>query len=210
MDVLDDGDLTGAGSGQDEENSAPEWGSPPEDLIPETVPLSLVLARGDSAVVFLTAVQPFPTGISLRLGVRMRDKRHHGSYSTLARDLFEDAPHRPDGAEISDEDRLRWGVEFADGDRAASVDPLRMEQLHADFEAHGRPMRPVLIGLTGGSGASLRSYDRDFWLWPLPPAGSLTIWCRWPAFGIEHTTIEVDAAPLVAAAARARPVWPTI
>ena len=54
----------------------------------------------------------------------------------------------------------------------------------------------------------MRSVDRDFWLWPLPPAGRLRVVCQWLDQGIEPIVQDLDAQVFLDAAARARPVWP--
>ncbi len=56
------------------------------------------------------------------------------------------------------------------------------------------------------SGTSI-TYSPAFWLWPLPPSGTLRIACEWPLAGIALTQAEVDAAPIVAAASRVRRLW---
>jgi hypothetical protein len=112
---------------------------------------------------------------------------------------------------------LKWGFEFADGRRVTNVDPpwppisehvepaswpLGSDHVDPAWE----PDRPVLIG--GGGGGGDRSVDRDYWLWPLPPAGLLRVACQWLEHGIELSIQELQAQPSVEAAARAQPVWP--
>lgn len=46
------------------------------------------------------------------------------------------------------------------------------------------------------------------WLWPIPAEGPLTFAFRWPAQGVEETTVAVDTAPLREASARAAAWWP--
>lgn len=50
------------------------------------------------------------------------------------------------------------------------------------------PDRPVLLGSGGGAGA--RSVDRDCWLWPLPPEGTLQVACERLDQGIEMSVQE--------------------
>ena len=68
------------------------------------------------------------------------------------------------------------------------------------------PEHPVLEGLSrptvhGGS------WNRDVWLWPLPTPGPLRVVSAWPDRGIAETSVTTDAAPVLDAAARARPLW---
>ena len=45
------------------------------------------------------------------------------------------------------------------------------------------------------------------WLWGLPPPGPLTFTCVWPSHQIPPSQAVVDAALLLAAAARATTLW---
>lgn len=110
-----------------------------------------------------------------------------------------DGPYRHDLDDDWRRDRFKWGFEFADRQRATNVDPW------AAGDSENVPSPAVLSG--GGGGGSDRSVDRDYWLWPLPPTGPLTIVCQWLKLGIGPTTSKVDGALAVAAAARSRPIW---
>ena len=46
------------------------------------------------------------------------------------------------------------------------------------------------------------------WLWGLPPPGPLTFACQWPAGQIPPSQAELDAGLVLAAATRARTLWP--
>ncbi|MEA2483173.1 MAG: hypothetical protein QOC55_1120, partial [Thermoleophilaceae bacterium] len=58
-----------------------------------------------------------------------------------------------------------------------------------------------------GSAQQGLMWNGEYWLWPLPPAGSLVIGCRWPDRGIPETLVQIDPAPLLTAAAKSRSVW---
>ncbi|MGZ4599748.1 MAG: hypothetical protein ACXVYY_10300 [Oryzihumus sp.] len=89
---------------------------------------------------------------------------------------------------------------FADGRRALVDDT---------FTPPGVEVRESAAHLTPqeGSGGGLTS-RQTYWLWPLPPAGPLEVYCEWLARGIPETKVELDAGDLVAAAARAVELWP--
>jgi hypothetical protein len=53
----------------------------------------------------------------------------------------------------------------------------------------------------GGGGGGGR-WHQDFWLWPLPPAGTVAFVCEWHPAGIALSRAEIDAQPLLDAAAR--------
>jgi hypothetical protein len=185
-----------------EEPPQPVWSAAPEDLLPGVVPLALILGRSATAVVLLTGISAFPVGVAMTLGVRVRGPLN-------GRDLNEevfDGPYRhPMDADWL-AGRLKWGWEFSDGRRATNVDPPAWGEGGDHWsDASWRPDRPVLNGQ--GGGGSRRSVDRDYWLWPLPPAGRLRVVCQWPDQGIEATIHDLDAGPFRDAATRAQPLW---
>lgn len=92
---------------------------------------------------------------------------------------------------------LRFGIEFADGQRASNVGGRGHSQ--------GEPAGPVLWGMGGGGGGG--RWHQDFWVWPLPPAGPLSFVCEWPAAGIALTRVEIDGQLLIDAAGRAREMF---
>jgi hypothetical protein len=193
-----------------EEHKQPVWSGPPEDMLPGVVPVELVLGRSDTAVVFLTGVRAFPSGLAFQLSVRVRGRSRHRDLNS---DVFTDAPnaHRESDWQAT---RLKWGFQLADGQRVTNVDPSpwmerRKPDQHRPHEVDDRgwePDHPVLHG--GGGGGSSHAVDRDYWLWPLPPAGPLRVVCQWPSRGISQTVTDLDADPFLQAAARARPLWP--
>lgn len=50
--------------------------------------------------------------------------------------------------------------------------------------------------------------QHDYWIWPLPEAGTIRVSCEWPLVGIPLSTVEVDGAAIVEAAAHTVPLWP--
>jgi hypothetical protein len=70
-----------------------------------------------------------------------------------------------------------------------------------------RPPPWAVLVATGGGGSDRRRHGRH-WLWPLPPAGPLSFAFAWRDEGVEEATVEIDAAPIRAAAARATELWP--
>jgi hypothetical protein len=183
----------------------PEWLAPPDDVLPGLVPVQLVLGRSDTAVVVLTGMRAFPTGLQMTLGVRLST---HARSRVLDADLFEDGAgydREPDW----DARRLKWGFELADGRRVTSVDPWPhppdADGGHVRWD-DWTPDHPVLQG--GGGASGMRSGDREYWLWPLPPAGRLRVVCQWLGQGIELTVHDLDAEPLLEGARRAQPLWP--
>jgi hypothetical protein len=90
-------------------------------------------------------------------------------------------------------DHLRFGIGLPDGRRV-------LANRWDDDEATAR------LANRGGSGGGL-TWQWDYWLWPLPSEGTLKIAVAWEDAGIEETVVDIDSAPLRAAAARAVELW---
>jgi hypothetical protein len=92
---------------------------------------------------------------------------------------------------------LRIGVQFSDGSKATNTGGFH----------HGRhaPAGPVMHPRGGGGGGG--RWSQTQWVWPLPPPGPLTLVCEWPAMGIAVTRSELDAKPILDAAARAQVIF---
>jgi hypothetical protein len=161
---------------------------PPESVLPAVVPVDLVLVRTDEIAVAIPSVRAYPTGFDFQVSVRLR--RDHGPQLGMAL-------HGPLGHTSAD-DIFRLAVVFADGRVLSNLGPL------ADPGAS--PEHGILM--PGGGGGGGRSYDLDYWVHPLPPPGRLTFVCEWPSFAVPQTEADLDAAAILAASARAQPLWP--
>jgi hypothetical protein len=194
------------GSGDDDEpepTAVPVWMAAPEDVVPGIVPVELVLGRSRTAAVLLTGIRAFPSGLSMTLGVRLRDRPRRGD---LNAEIF-DGPYQHDMGAEWQAGRLKWGFELSDGRRVTNVDPtIWDDDNHRWDDPTWEPDRPQLSG--GGGGGGDRSVDREYWLWPLPPAGRLRAVCQWLDQGIDLSVHDLDAQPFLDAAARAVPLWP--
>lgn len=62
------------------------------------------------------------------------------------------------------------------------------------------------MGSRGGGGGG-GNWSQTYWVWPLPPPGSLVLACEWPALDIPLTRCEIDAQPIREAATRAQVVF---
>jgi hypothetical protein len=171
----------------------PPWLGPPENEVGVPVPLRLLLARTDDVAVALLDVSAFSTGLQFRMEVRLR--AHDELIDPFGMRLRH--TRRGGAAELPD-DVLRFGFELADGSRVTNL---------GDFPAfEGERTAPVLIQRGGGGGG--RAWSFGYWLWPLPPPGPLTAVVEWPSRRIEVTRVELDAGPILTAAAESAPFWP--
>ena len=164
----------------------------PAAWIGGVVPLQLVVARSDEAAVVVSRVVAFPEGFELTLNTYV-----HRSVPRR-RAQFLHHPYWHDEGRPRDQ-LLRFGIAWPDGGRATNMEGWGKSWPDATEPAHGLDEH--------GGGGSDREYSLEYWAWPLPGAGELRFVVEWPAFGIAETTATVDAALLIAAAARARPVW---
>ena len=173
------------------------WEGPPENVVGGASALQVVVARSDDAVVLVTEVEAYPTGFSFELTLRWRgallERLTGGPMQHLVEPIY-----LPSG-ELAPE-FLRFGVRFSDGSKASNV---------AIAPPPGGPDEPP-EGPTlewRGGGSSRGVWNETAWVWPLPPPGSLTFVCEWPAAGIEETLHEVGAGAILEAAAHAEQLW---
>ena len=166
------------------EYRTPEWIAPPENVIPATVALDVILVQRADLAIWVADALVFASGLSFGISVRRRERSD-------APPLFF-GPDEPDGP--------RFGLQLADGRK---VIVQRLGEMKPFLR---RPDRPILRPRSGsGAGHLSRA---DMWLWPLPPAGPLTFVCAWPAETVEQTSAQIDTAEILAAAARAVEMWP--
>jgi hypothetical protein len=169
----------------------------PTNALGGIVPLRLVLAQSDDAVVIVRDLVAYRSGLSLTLEARLERNRDRDSHVFFHRMLH------PEGPELRPE-FLRFGVELADGTKATNTADRR--SIWRTLHEHGKPPTgPLLTQGSGRGGGS--SYELEYWLWPLPPAGRLTFVCEWPAFAIPLTRTDVDAQLIRDAAERTRLLW---
>ena len=177
----------------------PAWIGPPSAELGWAVPLSLVVARSQRAVVALRHATAYSTGVVLDVVAYGRGlSRREANRLMHERHLYPEDEEPSPGF-------LRLGFELADGSRASNLG-TRRPPASLDDEPRG----PVLMQI-GGSGGSADehsvAFDERYWLWPLPPSGSLRVDVEWPALGIELSSAEVDADVLLDAARRSRALW---
>jgi hypothetical protein len=175
--------------------SPPAWIAPPHNVLPGIAPVQLIVARTDETVVAVAGIRAYPAGFSFTLSLRLRN------LSVREEQRF---PYLFDSTDPEDDsladDFLRFGVQFSDERKATTLD-------HPPYDPEGQaPDRPVLREYGGGGGGA--TWDMEYWLWPLPPAGPFAFVCEWPGRGIAESRTEIDAAAILEAAGRAVTLWP--
>lgn len=193
------------GPDDDEQREArtrqPPWFKP-EDELGVPVPLGGVIARSERSVVALAQVVAHSSGVSLEFLALAR-----GLKQPEANRIFHEQ-HLFDESDPSDT-FLRIGLELADGARVSNLGGHR--GLRRAFSGE-EPNGPILMPSGGGSGNGSPdsvAMRPGYWLWPLPPAGTLRVWCEWPALEIPLSSLELDADAIRNASRRALSLWPT-
>jgi hypothetical protein len=159
---------------------------PPEGwVLPTVLPAVRLLGRSTNARIALVGLRCWPDGITLDVRLMCRTRRF--------------ARPRRDGRP-ADDWSFRFGVQYADRRRVA-VGEFPPERRHPAHGTDGLVLRPTI----GGGGRFHRHWE--FYLWPLPPKGRLTLVADWPAENIPETYTELDAGEIRSAAARAVVVW---
>jgi hypothetical protein len=171
-----------------ERHRQPAWIGPPDNVLGAPVPMVVLLAKTEELAVVVAHPTAYPNGFELRLQVRARVEDFE----------LDPVGYHPRGRGRG-EDAFRFGLQFSDGRKATSVGrPL------SGSDSEPEPPRLIMRGGGGGGG----SWDHGWWVWGLPTPGPLAFVCTWPAKGLAETRVEVDAGPILEAAARAEELWP--
>jgi hypothetical protein len=181
--------------------TAPPWSGPPDSELGVAVPLREILVSEPGIVIALIDCVAFSNGFEFAAAVRARE-------DISAEEMGFGPPH--EGAGNGPEHQLQIGVQFADGrERLAGgrPGPEYMAYLKASHEGHDPtlPDGPILSLRSGGGGG--KRWDFRYWVWPLPPEGTLTFICEWPARKLEPTTHNVDATEIGRAGNASMKLW---
>lgn len=189
--------------------SIPQPSAPPEPVrrhrpawmrsdavIPGSVPAEVVLIRTEQVAVAVGSVRAYSNGFEFTVYIRLR-REDEASWPGHS-DPFE--RHRPRRGTEGSDDELRLGILYADGRRAATTGG---HWRPPDDDDDGR-----LVLQQGGGGGRSRSCDWDFWVYPLPPDGPVTLVASWLRHGIGESRAELDGGAIRSAARRAVTLWP--
>lgn len=154
----------------------------------------MTLATTEQAVLIAQRFAAYQDGFTFTLTARFRDSG--------ATDHFPWELESRYGTRIEElpDSFVRLGIMFSDGSSWSNLD--RWE--HHDWDRP--PSQPFVMG-HGGSGGD-RSWEQDYWVWPLPPGGPLTFIVCWPSQGVDETSHEIDATELRQRATEAETLWP--
>jgi hypothetical protein len=167
----------------------PPWMVPPDNVLPAAVPLDALVVADEHLAVWVEAALAYPEGVTLDFTLVRRERPGPGRPSMPF--FATPSPGEAGGP--------RFGVGFADGRKAVLGVPPGRGPVDAATRAILSPL---------GGGGSHRRWQSRLWLWPLPPPGPLTFAFAWLDEGVDEATVAVDAAPILAATARAREIWP--
>jgi hypothetical protein len=171
----------------------PPWFGAPRGTLPGVVAFEQVLAQTDKVAVCVARLAAYPTGFEFDVVTMAAEDQNE-----LDPLMFHHRHrlHRGATDEIPPE-MLRFGVQFPDGSKATNT-----VGFHHDRQP---PAGPVMHAGGGGGGGG--SWRQTQWVWPLPPPGTLTLVCEWPAMEIPVTRSELDAQLILDAAKRAQVIF---
>jgi hypothetical protein len=168
-----------------------------------TVALNLMLGRSDKAALWIPAATVYRDGFEFDIQIRhLFDERLFDPFNN-----HHLCHQRRSPEEGLDPGLLRFGIQFSDGRKATNLPGGMPFWRGSDTPPEGPILWPGGGGGGGVSDGRGGSYRHCFWVWPLPPEGSLAFVSEWPAADIPETRNDIDSALLLDAAADAITVW---
>ena len=182
----------------------PAWLQPPAEELPVRLPDARVLYRRDSLAVVLKGIEAYREGVQIDLLVLAC---RSSTIDDAEWDAIIDEFHGVHRGRRRTPAGLRLGVRRSDGLRA--VAGLRgLWSFQSDAE---QPSISLVAGHQGGGGDDqVFRQELGAWLWPLPTSGELELFYAWPELAIPEGSTTLDADAIIAAAARAQPIWPDV
>lgn len=114
----------------------------------------------------------------------------------------------PSPSPFDDAQDLNFGVQFPDGTKVTTLRPYVPEVdygLPGDLDEADEPRYGLEAGGGGGSDSQM---TWDYFLWPIPGPGQITIVCAWRHYDLPESSTVLDTQIIREAATRARPLWP--
>jgi len=177
------------------------WRFPPEDEVPAVVPVERFLVQNPFVVGFVPAAEVYSTGcvISTRFVVNRADRDEETWQTVCSRAVRRPNPYPPTSTSPEDPG-LQVTVTTSNGATASTRDSVSM----AD-RGHPAPLsgpRLAVHNVRSSSDRERAYVTADLWLWPLPPAGELSLSATWATFGLTPAVLTIDASPITEAATR--------
>jgi hypothetical protein len=173
----------------------PVWSGPPTGILPGYSAQRAVLFKTQDSLFVVHRFLVYPNGLEFTLTLLLRDPSYELGDTPWELHARPRARARSDS--IPDE-FLRFGILFSDGTKWTNLD-WRYPSPHEE------PSGPVISGRGGGGGGD--SWEMDYWMWPLPPEGSMTFVASWPVRNIPERHAEVDATEIRERADEAETIW---
>jgi len=156
------------------------WRFPPEDEVPAVVPVERFLVQNPFVVGFVPAAE-------------------ETWQTACSRAVRRPNPYPPTSTSPEDPG-LQVTVTTSNGATASTRDSVPM----AD-RGHPAPLsgpRLAVHNVRSSSDRERAYVTADLWLWPLPPAGELSLSATWATFGLTPAVLTIDASPITEAATR--------
>jgi hypothetical protein len=117
--------------------------------------------------------------------------------------------------EVVDDDSHQLGIQPADDglvscDFSVFTEPTWRVASTSWGQPDREPEGPVLMqcGGGGGSAGSGRvTMNPAYWLWPLPPSGTLHLFVERPGLGVALSSADLDGSAIRGAASKSQPFW---
>jgi hypothetical protein len=181
----------------------PEWFGPPGGELGASVAVASVIGRSERGVVALSHAVAYSTGVVFEFLGQARGltrKETHSLFHEQQMGAFGFTEDLPDGF-------LRIGLELPGGGRVSNLGRAPF----ARRSAAEAPISPVFVQCGGGGSQSSDDgvlLSVDYWLWPLPETGELSVSSEWPTVGIPLSTVVLDADRIRVASTKIIQLWP--
>ncbi len=181
--------------------------APRASMVPRSLPWEQVLCHNARTTVALTGVRAWKANLTLELGFYFAPPVGDFVSDPMGaqeRMLFYRDEPRP-GAGLPAPEGPRLAVVFADGRYAANLREGGRPRRHDRGLSAAYPVFTMVSASGGGGGSETTGYwyfRQTLDLWPLPPAGPVTLVFAWPAEKLAEHSVELSGREIAAAAAQ--------